>query len=211
MTFFSQIKKLTAFGLALSLATLTSSCQPSNFSGDNNVRSANQKPKPNPYPKPCQGPACDPAPPTVSPPPPDQLSTDTGGFTGINQCADGQAIEDPTQTYTWRGKLRAGDDIQGFVNSFKKYTLVTVGALHNDAATAKFVCQLNGYVGGVVTRAGSFASPKNNNIYRWDPNQKKLIPANAASDNNTIRDYLCAGKLKDPCKQDQSWIFQDLP
>jgi hypothetical protein len=121
-------------------------------------------------------------------------------------------VEDPNATYSWASKLRAGDDIQGFVNSFNRYTHVNVGALFFDAATAKFACQLNGYLDQTGFTQGSFRSPDNNNIYRWDPVQKKLIQANAGtSGNKTIKTYSCRGKLKDPCKKDAGWIFQPPP
>ena len=84
--------------------------------------------------------------------------------------------------------------------------------MYFDANTAKFVCQLHGFVGGVATEQGSFRSPDNNNIYRWEPTTKKLLQANAGgSGNRTIKAYSCKGKLKDPCKKDQGWIFQQLP
>ena len=211
MNYFNRALNLVTICIALSSLTLTTACSQSEFAGDTSPPKADAKGK-KPNIKPCSGPGCNP---TVEPPPgtdpSGQLSTDSGGVASLAQCANGQAVLDPSQTYSWQGTLRAGDDISGFVNHFNKYTFVNVGALHNDPATANFVCQLNGYLGGVVTTPGSFNSPNNNNIYRWDPNSKSLIPANAASDNNTIKGYLCKGKLKDPCKQDQSWIFQKLP
>jgi len=139
------------------------------------------------------------------------LSTDDGGSIQ-GSCAKGQAIEDPNQTMMWVSKLRAGDDIKGFVNSFNRYTFVNVGALYFDAPTAKFVCNLNGFLDQIGYTEGSFHSPGDNNIYRWDPNQKKLIESNAnSSGNHTIKSYTCKGKLKDPCKNDVGWIFQPLP
>lgn len=128
----------------------------------------------------------------------------------VSPCATDQAIIDPNETYSWRGVLRAGDDIQPFINGFMKYTLVNVGALHNDPDTVNFVCKLNGFAGGAVTAAGAFNSPGNNNIYRWVAGNNVLVPANAVSDNNTIKGYLCTGKLQDICKQDPSWIFSPV-
>ncbi len=138
-----------------------------------------------------------------------KTTTITVGYSSgfpLSQCATDQAIIDPNQTYRWQGLLRAGDDIQPFMNGFKKYTLVNVGALHNDPDTANFICKLNGFAGGVVTAAGQFNSP-NNYIFRWDAGLKVLAPAGALSDNNSIRGYLCKGKLQNVCKQDPSWIF----
>ncbi len=214
MNYFNRALNLVKICIALSSLTLTTACSQSDFAGSG-APSADTKPKKDPK-KPCSGPACDPTQVDPAPgiDPAGQLSTDSGGVASLAQCANGQAVLDPSQTFGWEGTLRAGDDgaIRSLVNGAKKYTNVgSIGAMHNDPATVNFVCQLNGYVGGVITTPGSFSSPQNNNIFRWDLNQKKLIPANAASDNNTIKGYRCAGKLKDPCKTDQSWIFQNLP
>ena len=141
-----------------------------------------------------------------------QIKTEDGGTVTQKDCAEGKAVEDPNATLAKTLKLRAGDDIKPFINNFKRYTHVTVGAMYFDANTAKFVCQLEGYLGGVATAQGSFHSPDNNNIYRWEPTTKKLVQANAGvSGNETIKAYSCRGKLKDPCKKDKGWIFQDLP
>ena len=140
------------------------------------------------------------------------IKTDDGGTITQKDCADGKAVEDPNATLSWAGDgTRAGDDVARFVNGFNKYTHITVGALHNDADTAKFVCQLQGFLGGVVTINGNFLTPKNNSVYRWNPTNKVLNAANATSGNDTIKAYRCRGKLKDPCKKDQGWIFQQLP
>jgi hypothetical protein len=141
-----------------------------------------------------------------------EIKTDDGGTITQKDCADGKAVEDPNAAFAKTLTLRAGDDISGFINGFNRYTRVNVGAMYFDANTAKFVCQLHGFVGGVATEQGSFRSPDNNNIYRWEPTTKKLLQANAGgSGNRTIKAYSCKGKLKDPCKKDQGWIFQQLP
>ena len=143
-----------------------------------------------------------------------QIKTDDGGTVTQKDCAEGKAVEDPNATFAKTLTLRAGDDIAPLINNtkVKRYTNVHVGAMYFDANTAKFVCQLEGYVGGVTTAQGSFHSAGDNNIYRWEPASKKLLEANAGvSGNKTIKGYSCKGKLKDPCKKDQGWIFQELP
>jgi hypothetical protein len=141
-----------------------------------------------------------------------QIKTEDGGTVTQKDCAEGKAVEDPNATFAKTLNLRAGDDIAPFINRFNRYTRVNVGAMYFDANTAKFVCQLEGYVGGVATAQGSFHSPDNNNIYKWNPKTKKLLQANAnGSGNITIKGYRCKGKLKDPCKKDKGWIFQELP
>jgi hypothetical protein len=199
-----KIRGYAHFCLIMTLA----SCSTQEFAGDSAVRQPVKPVKPAPPPN------LDP--PVIVPPitpqdPPDiGISTDGGGQ--IMQCDPKNMVEDPNATYSWASKLRAGDDIQGFVNSFNRYTHVNVGALFFDAATAKFACQLNGYLDQTGFTQGSFRSPDNNNIYRWDPGQKKLIQANAGtSGNKTIKTYSCRGKLKDPCKKDAGWIFQPPP
>ena len=142
--------------------------------------------------------------------PNNKISTDDGGK--ISECGKQQSVEDPNATCSWKSDKRAGGDIKGFVNSFNRYTKVNVGALYFDAATAKFACNLNGYLEATGFTEGSFLSPFNNNIYRWDPTTKKLIESNAdLSGNRTIISYACKGKLKDPCHLDKGWIFQNLP
>jgi len=83
--------------------------------------------------------------------------------------------------------------------------------LHNDAATAKFFCQLQGFLNGVVTINGNFLTPRNNSVYTWNPTNKVLHAANATTGNDTINAYRCKDNLKDPCNKDQGWIFQQLP
>jgi hypothetical protein len=193
-----------AFFPLLVLFLLTASCSSQEFAGDSAVRQPVKPVKPPPVDPPVLN-----QPPQVPTTPDIGISTDDGGT--IN-CNSSKMLEDPNATYFWASKLRAGDDIKGFVNSFNRYTHVNVGALFFDAATAKFVCQLNGFLDQTGFTQGSFHSPSNNNIYRWDPGQRKLIQANAgASGNKTIKTYSCRGKLKDPCKKDAGWIFQPPP
>jgi hypothetical protein len=181
-----------------------SACSSQEFAGDAGLRqSVNLRGGP-------LGPSVDNPSQEMGDPDGDGLSTDDGGMIGL--CNSEDMLEDPDATYSWNSRLRAGDDIQGFVNSFKRYTHVHVGALFFNAATARFACQLNGYLDQTGFTQGSFHSPGNNNIYRWDPNQKKLVQTNAGhSGNKTLKSYSCRGKLKDPCKKDAGWIFQDLP
>lgn len=142
--------------------------------------------------------------------PSSEIVVDDGG--AALKCDPTKMVEDPNAVYQWSSKLRAGDDISWFVNSFNRYTRVNVGALFFDAATAKFACQLNGYLDQIGFTEGSFASPGNNNTYRWEPTQRKLLQVNAASSGNkTLKTYSCRGKLKDPCRKDAGWIFQPPP
>jgi hypothetical protein len=136
---------------------------------------------------------------------------DNDGLT-LSDCGTEKAVEDPDAIFSNQLKLRAGDDIAPFINSFSPYTQVKVGALYFDANTANFVCQLHGYLGGVATQRGSFYSPGDNFIYRWEPKTKQLQGVNAAAvGNSTITAYTCKGKLIDICKKDPSWIFKQLP
>ena len=196
-----KIQGLLKYFMILAIA----SCSTQEFAGDSAVR---QPVKPVPPPN-LDPPVIDP-PITPQDPPDVGISTDDGG--SIAQCDPTNMVEDPNATYSWVSKLRAGDDIQGFVNSFNRYTHVNVGALFFDAATAKFACQLNGYLDQTSFTQGSFHSPNNNNIYRWAPAQRRLVQANAgAAGNKTLKSFACRGKLKDPCKKDAGWIFQPPP
>jgi hypothetical protein len=148
--------KYLHFGLVLTLVA----CSTQEFAGDSAVRQPV---------KPVTPPNLDP--PVIGPPitpqdPPD-IGISTDGGDKIMQCDPKNMVEDPNATYSWASKLRAGDDIQWFINSFNRYTHVNVGALFFDDATAKFACQLRGYLDQTMFTQGSFKSPDNNNIYRW--------------------------------------------
>jgi hypothetical protein len=123
-------------------------------------------------------------------------------------CTKDTAIVDPDAAFSWRGILRAGDDIDRFINPIAKITTkMRVGALRYTPENATFVCHLHGYASGAQTEAGSFKSPGNNNIYQWNSSTKKLDAANASKSNVTLRGISCKGKLDDRCVQDQTWLL----
>ena len=139
--------------------------------------------------------------------------TTTGTTTGNEQpppldCTKDTAIVDPNATFTWNGILRAGDDIDRYINPIAKVTpKMRVGALRYTAENATFVCQLHGFAHGTPTAKGSFHSPSNNNIYQWNSSTKKLDVANAGTSNVTMHGLSCKGKLDDRCVKDQTWLL----
>ena len=131
------------------------------------------------------------------------------GPNGIYECATPQGIVSPNQTFTWHGILRAGDDVDRFINTIPELAgKMKVGALHLNPDNGKFLCQLNGFNAMTAMAGGSFKTPRDNNIYKWEFSSRTLKQFNAATDNRTIHDITCKGRLDNKCTQNRDWIFK---
>jgi hypothetical protein len=137
------------------------------------------------------------------------LSTLESGSGGVEGCALGSMIEDPNVVETFNSSsavatVNSLPDGLTEIPSANSYA----GAFHYDKPTADAVCKLQAFVESTSFTHGKYESCPDNAIATWNEGRKDFDVINACKDNNKIKSVTCKGKLKDPCKDNKSWIFK---
>lgn len=124
-------------------------------------------------------------------------------------CFSKEAVQDPSATFNWSAKTRAGGDVQWWINNlpYPQVHIDSNGAMGYNDENAIFQCRLRGYSSGRKTKIGSYLTPVNNKIYNWDQSTKSYKTLNGAVLNQTLIGYTCTGLLVDECIDDKRWLI----